>query len=124
MLLEDNVDGFPVTQVTEYRATPTPGVFIFTVPNAQATLAYPDGSGGMFIHPAARSISEDPETFKFTASVVVGPFHQVVNQTRYYVAPGPMSTTVSTLVLSSQNGVVAGETFAGNALCTLDWAWS
>jgi hypothetical protein len=45
-----------------------------------------------------------------------------VNQTEFYVSPGPISTSVSTLVLSSQSGVVAGESFAGlKPVCCSIW---
>src|SRR3546814_11024138 len=79
------------------------------MPNDQATLAYPDSSGNMFIHPAAKGISEDPETFMFTASVVVGPFSLIISEAKYYVAPGPMSTSVSLLALRSEERRVGKE---------------
>src|SRR3546814_1032165 len=56
-----------------------------------------------------KGISEDPETFMFTASVVVGPFSLIISEAKYYVAPGPMSTSVSLLALRSEERRVGKE---------------
>ena len=100
-------------QLTQYFKTDTPGVFVFVNTNEQATLAYHLSDGSMFITPTAAKLSTNAEDFAFTASVVVGPFHQVICKESFFVTPGPLSTATSLVLLLPHAEYVAGQSFLG-----------